>query len=164
MSVAKKDVIGCGIRPGEDIAPAIEPLRGRADALYVRLDPFIITNAARINSLALVARLPVMHGIRQNAPAEGLISYGPDFPDMSRRAAEIVDKILRGTKPVSLNVEQQVNENLRLFLRAGWANGDIEPPDFTDIDRTLSGAFRSMAIHGDARTIRLASPASLMAP
>jgi putative ABC transport system substrate-binding protein len=72
----------CGIRSGEDIAPAIEPLRGRADALYVCLDPFMI-HATPINSLALAARLPVMHGVRQKALAEGLISHGPEFPDMS---------------------------------------------------------------------------------
>ncbi len=77
----------------------IEPLRGSAEALYVCLDPFVITNAARINALALAARLPVMHGTRTNVEAGGLISYGPDFAGMSRRAAEIVDKVLRARSP-----------------------------------------------------------------
>ena len=117
------DVIGCGLRSEEDLAPAIEPLRGRADALYVCLDPFMITNAVRINSLALAARLPVMHGIRQNALAEGLISYGPDFPDMSRRAAEIVDKILRGTKPADIPVEQPTKFDLVLNQTTAKALG-----------------------------------------
>jgi putative tryptophan/tyrosine transport system substrate-binding protein len=121
------DVIGCGLRPGEDMAPAIEPLRGRADALYVCLDPFMISNAARINSLALAARLPVMHSIRQNTLAEGLVSYGPDFPDMSRRAGEIVDKILRGTKPADIPVEQPTKFDLVINLRTA-RKLDIEIP------------------------------------
>jgi putative tryptophan/tyrosine transport system substrate-binding protein len=100
------DLIKSEIRPDQDLAPAIEGLTGRADALYVCLDPFTFVNAGRINALALAARLPVMHSIRQQAEAGGLISYGPDFPNMSRRAAELVDKILRGTKPADIPVEQ----------------------------------------------------------
>jgi putative tryptophan/tyrosine transport system substrate-binding protein len=122
------NVVGCGIRPGEDLAPAIEPLRGRADALYVCLDPFVITNASRINSLALAARLPVMHSYRQNTLAEGLISYGPDFPDMSRRAAEIVDKILRGAKPADIPVEQPTKFDLVINLKTAKALGLDVPP------------------------------------
>jgi putative ABC transport system substrate-binding protein len=121
------DIIGCGIRPGEDIAPVIEPLKGRADALYVCLDPLMVINAARINSLALAARLPVMHGTRQNALAEGLISYGPDFPDMSRRAAEIVDKILRGAKPADIPVEQPTKFDLVINLKTAKALGITIP-------------------------------------
>jgi putative tryptophan/tyrosine transport system substrate-binding protein len=100
------DLIKSEVRPDQEIAPAIEALAGRADALYVCLDPFTFTNAGRINALALAARLPAMHSIRQQAEAGGLISYGPDFPNMSRRAAELVDKILRGTKPAGIPVEQ----------------------------------------------------------
>jgi putative tryptophan/tyrosine transport system substrate-binding protein len=100
------DLIETQVRPDQDIATAIEALAGRADALYVCLDPFTFNNAGRINALALAARLPVMHSIRQQAEADGLISYGPDFPNMSRRAAELVDKILRGTKPADIPVEQ----------------------------------------------------------
>ena len=122
------NVVGCGIRPGEDFSPAIEGLRGSADALYVCLDPFIVTNAALINSLALAARLPVMHGYRQNTLAEGLISYGPDFPDMSRRAAEIVDKILRGAKPADIPVEQPTKFDLVINLRTAGKLGLEIPP------------------------------------
>ena len=122
------NVVGCEIRPGEDLALAIEPLKGGADALYVCLDPFMIANAARINSLALAARLPVMHGYRQNVLAEGLISYGPDFPAMSRRAAEIVDKILRGTKPAEIPVEQPTKFGLVINLKTAKALGLDVPP------------------------------------
>ena len=117
------DVMGSGIRPGDEISSAIEPLIGRVDALYVCLDPFMASNASRINALALAARLPVMHGTRQNTVAEGLISYGPDFPNMSRRAAEIVDKILNGTKPADIPVEQPTKFDLVINLKTAKALG-----------------------------------------
>jgi putative ABC transport system substrate-binding protein len=105
----------------------IEPLRGSAEALYVCLDPFVITNAARINALALAARLPVMHGTRTNVEAGGLISYGPDFAGMSRRAAEIVDKVLRGTKPADIPVEQPTKFDLVINLKTAQALGLVIP-------------------------------------
>ena len=76
----------------EDIAPAFTPLKGRADALYVCADPLISTHRERINALAIDARLPSVHTYRDSVEAGGLISYGPDFPDMYGRAAELVDK------------------------------------------------------------------------
>ena len=88
----------------EDIAPAVTPLKGRADALYVCADPLISTHRERINALAIDARLPSVHTYRDSVEAGGLISYGPDFPDMYGRAAELVDKILRGTKPADIPV------------------------------------------------------------
>jgi putative ABC transport system substrate-binding protein len=122
------DVIKSEVRPDQDIAPVIEPLKGRADALYVCLDPLTFTTAARINALALSARLPVMHSIRQQAELGGLISYGPDFPNMSRRAAEMVDKILRGTKPVDIPVEQPTKFDLVVNLKSAKALGLSIPP------------------------------------
>jgi ABC-type uncharacterized transport system substrate-binding protein len=111
------DVVRTEIRPDEDFTAVIAALKGRADALYVCLDPFVYSNAARINTLALAARLPVMEGVRQNAEAGGLVSYGPDFPDMSRRAAEIVNKILRGAKPAEIPVEQPTKFDLVINLK-----------------------------------------------
>jgi putative ABC transport system substrate-binding protein len=102
-------------------------VKDHADAIYVCLDPLISANAARINALALAALLPVMHGVRQNALAEGLMSYGPDFPDMSRRAAEIVDKILRGTKPADIPVEQPTKFDLVMNLKTAKALGITVP-------------------------------------
>jgi putative tryptophan/tyrosine transport system substrate-binding protein len=78
-----------------DIEPAIEALKGRADAVYVCADPLVTTNQTLINSLALNAQLPTMRGLPENAAAGGLLAYGVDIPDLCRRAAEIVDKILR---------------------------------------------------------------------
>jgi len=86
------------IRKAEDITPAVGSVEGRVDALYVVTDPLVITNRIRINSLALAARLPTMHGFRGGLEAGGLI-YGANFPDVFRRAGDYVDKILRGAKP-----------------------------------------------------------------
>jgi putative ABC transport system substrate-binding protein len=117
------DIVRLEIRPSEDAAPAIETLRGRAEAIYVCLDPLAQTNAARIDALAISTRLPLMHSTRQSAEAGGLISYGPDLPDMSRRAAEMVDKILRGAKPADLPVERPTKFDLVINLNTAKALG-----------------------------------------
>jgi putative ABC transport system substrate-binding protein len=72
------EVIRLEIRRAEEIAPAIAALQGRADALYVCTDSFISANRNRINTLALAARVPMMHDVR-DAEALGLISYGPNY-------------------------------------------------------------------------------------
>jgi putative ABC transport system substrate-binding protein len=121
------DTVKSKVRLSEDIAPAIEPLKGRADALYVCLDPLAYSNAARINTLASAARLPVMHSIRESPLTGGLMSYGPDFPDMSRRAAELVGKILRGAKPADIPVEQPTKFDLVINLKNAKALGLTVP-------------------------------------
>ena len=83
------------IKRAEDIAPAIETLKGRAQALYVVGDPLIADNQIQINTLALAARLPTMHGSRSYIASGGLLSYGPNYSDLFRRAGDYVDKILR---------------------------------------------------------------------
>jgi hypothetical protein len=93
-------------RSVQDIESAIESLKGRTDALYVCADPLIITNQNRINELILNARLSAIHGLPEIAASGGLVAYGADIPDMCRRAAEIVDRILHtrrhepGTGPI----------------------------------------------------------------
>jgi ABC-type uncharacterized transport system substrate-binding protein len=94
------------IRQASDITPAFESLSGRTDALYVCGDPLVNANRIRINTLALGARLPTIHGFREFAEAGALMTYGPNFPDLFRRAGEFVDKILRGAKPADLPVKQ----------------------------------------------------------
>ena len=84
------------VRRADDIAPAFAALDGRADALYVTADPLLSNNTITISALTLNARLPNMHSIREEVVSGGLLSYGASFPDMFRRAAELVDKILRG--------------------------------------------------------------------
>ena len=94
------------IRNTHEIPFVFETLTSRTDALYVPADPLVNSNRIRINTLALGARLPTMFGFREYVEAGGLISYGPNIPDLFRRAAEYVDKILRGAKPADLPVEQ----------------------------------------------------------
>jgi putative ABC transport system substrate-binding protein len=110
------ELIALEIRRGEDIAPAFETLKDRAGALYVGGDPLLIINQIRINTLALGARLPTMSIFRDYVVAGGLMSYGPNFPDQYRRAAEFVDKILRGAKPGDIPVEQPTKFDLVINL------------------------------------------------
>ena len=93
-------------RRTEGIAPAMGALKGRSDALYVVADPLANLNRRRINTFALVAHLATMYGQREYIEAGGLMSYGPNYLDLNRRAGDYVDKILRGAKPADLPVEQ----------------------------------------------------------
>ncbi|TMJ80147.1 MAG: ABC transporter substrate-binding protein [Alphaproteobacteria bacterium] len=122
------EVVTSEIRRGEDIAPAFETLKGRADALYVCIDPLAHSHRIRINTLALAARLPTMHGSREPVEAAGLMSYGPNHPDLWRRAADYVDKILRGAKPGDLPVEQPRKFDLVINLTTAKALGLEIPP------------------------------------
>jgi putative ABC transport system substrate-binding protein len=121
------EVITLEIRRGEDIVPAFEVLKGRAQALYVCGEPLVTTNRVRINTLALAARLPIMHSVREYVEAGGLMSYGPNFPDLWRRAADYVDKILRGAKPGAIPVEQPTKFDLVINLTTAKALG-LEMP------------------------------------
>jgi len=122
------EVIPLEIRRTEDIAPALESLKGRVDALYVAGDPLANLNRVRINTFALVARLPTMYVQREFVEAGGLMSYGPNFPNMFRRAADYVDKILRGAKPAELPVEQPIKFDLVINLVTARALGLTVPP------------------------------------
>jgi putative ABC transport system substrate-binding protein len=124
------DAVTLEIRQAEDIASAIDALRGRADALYVCTDALINANHMRINTLALGMRLPTMHGPREYLPSGGFISYGPNYPDLFRRAADYVDKILRGAKPADLPVEQPTKFDLVINLTAAKALGVTIPESF----------------------------------
>ena len=117
------------VRRSEDIAPAFEALKGRPVALYVAPDPLMYTNRIRINTLALAARLPTMHGVREFVEAGGLMSYA-NFPDLWRRAAHLVDKILRGAKPGEIPVEQPTKFDLVINLTTAKALGLTIPESF----------------------------------
>jgi len=124
------EVITLEIRRGEDIAPAFEALKGRAEALYVIIDPLVATHRIRINTLVLAARLPTMHTQREAVELGGLMSYGANFPDLFRRAADYADKILRGAKPVDLPVEQPTKFDLVINLTTAKALGLTIPESF----------------------------------
>jgi putative ABC transport system substrate-binding protein len=116
------------IRRNEDIAPAFETLKGGADALYVISDPVTVSNRVRINTLALGARLPTMHSVREPVEAGGLMSYGANWSDMFRRAADYVDKVLRGAKPADIPVEQPTKFDLIINLTTAKVLGLDVPP------------------------------------
>jgi len=100
------DTTTLDFRAAEDIAPAFETIKGRAAALYVSTDPFILSNVDQINKLALGARLPTIYNGKEYLQSGGLLSYGPNYPDLFRQAAGLVSKILHGAKPADLPVEQ----------------------------------------------------------
>jgi putative tryptophan/tyrosine transport system substrate-binding protein len=114
------------IRRAEDIVPAFDALKGRADALYLCGDPLVDTNRIRIITLALGAQLPSISDFPEYVEAGGLMSYGPNFPDLFRRAAGYVDRILRGTKPGDIPVEQPTKFYLVINLITAKALG-LEP-------------------------------------
>jgi putative ABC transport system substrate-binding protein len=115
------EVVTLEIRRAEDIAPALEALRGRADALYVVTEPLVNTNRIQINTLALGAGMPTLHGQQAYVNAGGLMSYGANIPDLFRRAGDYVDKILRGAKPADLPVEQPTKFDLVVNLKTAKA-------------------------------------------
>jgi putative ABC transport system substrate-binding protein len=115
------------IRRARDIAPAFEAVKGHVQAVYICADALVSTIRTHINILAAGARLPTMHGNREYVEAGGLISYGPNLPDSFRRAADYVDKILRGAKPAELPVEQPTKFDLVVNLITAKALG-LEVP------------------------------------
>jgi putative ABC transport system substrate-binding protein len=122
------DITTLEIRRGEDIVPAFEALNGRAQALYVVIDPLVGTHQFRVNTLMLAARLPTMHTQRQTVEVGGLMPYGANFPDLFRRAAGFVDKILRGAKPADLPVEQPTKFDLVINVTTAKVLGIEVPP------------------------------------
>jgi putative ABC transport system substrate-binding protein len=111
------------IRRQPQIAAAIKGMKGKVDALYVCTDPFVTHHQIGINTLAAGAGLPAMQAFRHHIEAGGLISYGPDFRDLFRDAAGIVDRILRGAKPADIAVKQAKKCELVVNLHTAKALG-----------------------------------------
>ena len=117
------DVTRLEIRRAEDIWPAIAALNGSAGALYPCADSLISANHTRINAFALAVRLPTLHYTRDHVEPDGLMSYGPNSSDLFRRAADLVDKILRGAKPADIPVEQPTKFELVINVKVAKALG-----------------------------------------
>jgi putative ABC transport system substrate-binding protein len=115
------------IRQPGDISPAFDKLNSQADALYVVGAPLTTANQQRISHLALTERLPMMSISREFVEASALMSYGANVPDMFRRAADFVDKILRGAKPGDIPVEQPTKFDLVVNLKTAKALGIAVP-------------------------------------
>ena len=123
------EVVPLPIRRAEDIASGFEGLKGRAEALYTTGDSLVNAHRLRINTFALVAQLPTMFPQREYVEAAGLMSYGANFPDLNRRAADFVDKILRGAKPGDIPVEQPTKFDLVINLITAKALRLTVPPN-----------------------------------
>jgi putative tryptophan/tyrosine transport system substrate-binding protein len=117
------EVAVLGFRQADEILPSLEALSGRTGALYVATDPLINANRAHINAWAQGAQLSTMSGYREFTEAGGLISYGANYSDLFRRAAEFVDKILHGIKPGDIPVEQPTKFELIINLKTARALG-----------------------------------------
>jgi putative tryptophan/tyrosine transport system substrate-binding protein len=142
------EVIPLEIGRAEDIGPAFETIKGRADGLYVVIDSLVTTHLNRINTLALGARLPTMHGARELVVAGGLMSYAASYEDLFQRGAEYIDKILRGTKPADLPVEQPTKFELTINLTTAKVLGHRGA---ADVARPRRRGDRVKLERGDAR-------------
>jgi putative tryptophan/tyrosine transport system substrate-binding protein len=116
------------IQRAEDIAPAFQGLKTRADALYVAVDQLMVANRTSILTSALSAGVPTIFSTRDFVKAGALMSYGPSYTERFRRAADYVDKILRGAKPGDLPVEQPTKFELVVNLTTAKALGLDVPP------------------------------------
>jgi putative ABC transport system substrate-binding protein len=112
----------------EDIAPAFEALGHKADALYVVSDALIAANRARIIRLALSEHLPTILSYDDYVEAGGFMSYGPNYADLFRRAADMVDKILHGKRPGDIPVEQPTKFDFAINIKTATALGLTMPP------------------------------------
>jgi putative tryptophan/tyrosine transport system substrate-binding protein len=122
------------IRRPDDIASAFENLKqGTTQAVFVCNDGLVNANHARINALALNARLPTMHAETEYVKSGGLMSYAANYPALFRRAAEFVDRILRGAKPAEIPVEQPTKFELAINLKTAKALGLAVPETLTAI-------------------------------
>jgi len=122
------EIVPIDIKRAEDIAPAFDAFGGSAEALYVSTDPLIFSNINRINTLAVGARLPTIYNGKEYIESGGLMSYGPNYPHLFRRAADFVDKILRGAKPGDFPVEQPTKFDFAINLTTAKAIGLTIPP------------------------------------
>lgn len=132
------EIIVREINRAEDLEPTIAGLKGSADALYISASPLFLTNRVLLHTLTLGAGLPTSFGFREQFEAGGLMSYGPDVSDLFRRAGNFVDKILRGTNPADLPVEQPIKFELVINLRTAKALGiQISPALLARADEVI---------------------------
>ena len=122
------EVTPLAIRRAEDITPAFQALKTRADALYVAVDQLIVANRMPIVTSALGERLPTIFSTSDFARDGALMSYGPNYSDLFRHSADYVDKILRGSKPGDIPVEQPTKFELVINLTTAKTLGLTIPP------------------------------------
>ncbi len=122
-------MLSLGVRTQEEIEDALAVIvRERPGALLVLADRLFLHHRTHIMDFAAQHRLPGVHAYRELVEAGGLMSYGPSYADMHRRAATYVDKILKGAKPADLPVERPVKFELVVNLKAAKEIGLTIPP------------------------------------
>src|SRR5215475_3714374 len=121
------EIAPLAIRRADDIAPAFQDLKAKADAVYVAVDQLMVANRARILALAVGERLPTIFSERDFVKAGALMSYGPSYSELFRHSADFVDKILRGTRPADIPVEQPTKFELVINLTTAKALGITVP-------------------------------------
>jgi putative ABC transport system substrate-binding protein len=122
--VLRMKVLSLGVRVGEELDAAFAAIgRERPDALLVLADRVFLHQRARIMKFAAQHRLPGVHAYRELVEAGGLMSFGPSYAGMHRRAAYFVDKILKGAKPADLPIERPANFELVINLKTAKALG-----------------------------------------
>jgi len=132
------EVVALEIRGEQDITPAFEGLKGRAEAVYIASEALVDARQVTINELALNARLPTIWGVSGGVRSGGLMSYGPSLPALFRRAADYVDQILRGAKPADLPVEQPTKFELVINLKTAKALGlNVSPALLARTDEVI---------------------------
>jgi len=124
----KVDVQIFELGASETIDATINSLNGTVEALYVLPIPHFYANRVQINEAAIASRLPTMYVIREYVQAGGLVSYGPNWPSMWRRAADLVAKVLSGVKPADIPVQQPTEFDLVINSRTARALGLAVPP------------------------------------
>ena len=112
----RMEAVALEVRSVPDISAAFLAINERAEALYVCPDPLATANQKLINSSARERGIPTMHGSREYVQTGGLMSYGTSFPDLYRRAADHVDRILHGAKPADIPIEQPTKFELVVNL------------------------------------------------
>jgi putative tryptophan/tyrosine transport system substrate-binding protein len=132
------DVALLDIRRMQDIAPVFEKLNSQADALYVVVDQLVVANFNRILTFALSTRMPMIYSTRDFVRSGGLMSYGPSYVDLFRRAGDFVHRILRGTRPGDIPVEQPTKFELVLNLTTARAlNLPVPEPFLLRVDELI---------------------------
>ena len=123
------EVLRLGVQSSHDFDSAFDAAtRDRVGGLVVLRDVVLIANQARLLELAAKHRLPAIYGMREPVEAGGLMSFGPSLPELFRRAAQLVNKILKGAKPADLPVEQATKFELVINMKTARALGLTIPP------------------------------------
>jgi len=118
------DIVRLGVQGAGDVEPAFETARReKVGGLVVLRDSVLITHGTKVVELAAKYRLPAMYGMREFVDAGGLMSFEPSLPDLYRRAAQLVDKILKGAKPAVLPVDRSIKFELVINLKTAKTLG-----------------------------------------